>query len=71
MKADNYNEIELKRFNNEYEAVLLAEHLKAQNIYAFVRKDDPAAMGIQRGASVIISSSDKDKALEILNDLNF
>lgn len=71
MKDNRDTDFELKRFNNEYEADLLADQLVAQGIYAFVRKDDPAAMGIQRGASVIVSKRDQNKALEILKDLNF
>jgi hypothetical protein len=61
----------LKHYKSELEAELLVKRLQSQGIFAFIKKDDPAAMGLIRGASVIVHKSDKEKALEILRDLDY
>ena len=61
--------VELKSFDNEYEAELLVDNLKSQGIFAFMIKDDPAAMGIIRGAKVFVRKSDIEDALKLLNAL--
>ena len=62
--------IVLKHFNNEIEAEMLVEHLQLSGIFAFIKKDDPAAMGLIRSASVMIRKEDEKKAFELLRDLN-
>jgi len=62
--------IVLKHFNNEIDAEMLVEHLQLRGIFAFIRKDDPAAMGLIRSARVIVHKSDREKAQEILRDLD-
>jgi len=72
MNEENIEEgVTLKKFKSELQAELLAERLQSQGIFAFIKKDDPAAMGLIRGASVIVQKSDKEKALEILRDLDY
>jgi len=63
--------VTIKHFNRELDAELLVKNLLSQGIFAFIKKEDPAAMGLFRGASVIVRKSDKNKALEILKDLKF
>ncbi len=63
--------VTIKHFNSELDAESLVKHLISQGIFAFIKKDDPAAMGLFRGANVIVRKSDKNKALEILKDLKF
>ena len=53
------------------DAELLVDHLQAVGIFALIKKDDPAAMGLIRGASVIIRKEDEEKALDLLRDLGF
>jgi cell division septation protein DedD len=72
MNEENIEEgVTLKKFKSELQAELLVERLQSQGIFAFIKKDDPAAMGLIRGASVIVQKSDKEKALEILRDLDY
>ena len=72
MNEENIEEgVTLKKFKSELQAELLVERLQSQGIFAFIKKDDPAAMGLIRGASVIVHKSDKEKALEILRDLDY
>ena len=72
MIDDNIDEgVTIKHFNSELDAELLVKNLLSQGIFAFIKKEDPAAMGLFRGASVIVRKSDKNKALEILKDLKF
>ena len=66
---NNKEEITLKHFKSELDAELLVDHLQARGIFAFIKKDDPAAMGLFRGAVVIVRKCDKEKAQEILSDL--
>ena len=70
---DNKNEegITLKHLKSELDAEILVERLQAQDIFAFIKKDDPAAMGLFRGASVIVRENDKERALQVLRDLKF
>jgi hypothetical protein len=61
--------IEIKRFNNELEAELLADNLKAHGIFAFIKRGDPATMGLFREAKVFVSIWDKKKSLELIKAL--
>lgn len=71
MDDENFeNVIELKHFKNEIDAEMLVKHLQLQRIFAFIKKDDPAAMGLIRGASVMVRKEDRQKALDLLKDLN-
>jgi hypothetical protein len=69
MDKNSFEEIELKRFNNELEAELLVNNLRAHGIFAFITRDDPATMGLSRGAKVFVRYSDKEKALELTKAL--
>ena len=75
MDEINNNNIEevisLRHFKSEIEAELLVDRLLNQGISSFIKKDDPAAMGLIRGASVMIWKADKEKAFELLRDLNY
>ncbi len=57
-------------FNNQVEAEIAKGHLEASGIEAFVSKDDCGgtypAMQLTRGVRLLVSSSDVEKAKEIL-----
>ena len=75
MDEINNNNIEevisLRHFKSEIEAELLVDRLLTQGISSFIKKDDPTTMGLIRGASVMIWKADKEKAFELLRDLNY
>lgn len=69
MEEDHENPVLLKQFSNEPEAELLVDNLIFHGVFAFIQKDDPASMGIVRGAKVFVRKSDLKKAMEVLKAL--
>ncbi|MBI5325039.1 MAG: hypothetical protein HZB41_07190 [Ignavibacteriae bacterium] len=62
--------IVIKTYYDEVYADIDAGHLKSQNITAFVSKNDPALVGIQRGAELKIRKADKQRAMRVLEAMH-
>ena len=60
----------IKIFENEIEAELLVTTLKSNGIFAFIQREDPAGMGIKRGATVLVRKIHEEDAVKFLRMLN-
>lgn len=61
------NMVMVKRFDNEMEAEMALQLLKSNKIESLILRDDPAGMGLNRGAKLMVLSKDYKKAVKLLN----
>ena len=62
--------IVIKTFFHELDAEIAAEHLHTHNIEAWVSHDDPALIGMQRSASLMVRKVDKKRADHVLDAMH-
>lgn len=62
--------IVIKTFFHELDADIASEHLHTHNIEAWVSRDDPILVGMQRAARLMIRKVDKKRAVHVLEAMH-
>ena len=77
MKHPNKNKLKkqdemiiVQKYENEMEAEMAMELLKSNKIESFILRDDPAGMGLNRGARLKVLARDFEQAIKLLNRRN-